>query len=263
MRSHIRWIVRARAKGQTRYYSKVCPKHPQFNGERRISNGRCVECQRETLRRLYKTPEYRVKGRLRWKTEKYRAQRRARQRAPDQRAKHNVRRQSPEHRAVYNAWKRERLQNNVQVRLASRLRGRLREALRRAGAVKSVRMIKLVGCSIPFFMYYLEQQFAPGMMWSNYGFYGWHIDHIRPVASFDLTKPAQQRACFHYSNLQPLWGKDNISKGARYGKSNSVSYGHPQDAWQPKQKENTARTKIPRGRHDPGASALSRARPGT
>jgi hypothetical protein len=50
------------------------------------------------------------------------------------------------------------------------------------------------------------------MTWQNYGYYGWHIDHIKPCASFDLRKPSEQRKCFHYSNLQPLWAKDNLQK---------------------------------------------------
>ena len=50
------------------------------------------------------------------------------------------------------------------------------------------------------------------MSWDNYGIHGWHIDHIRPCASFDLTDPEQQRQCFHYPNLQPLWAFDNLSK---------------------------------------------------
>lgn len=54
------------------------------------------------------------------------------------------------------------------------------------------------------------------MSWDNYGVHGWHIDHRRPVASFDLTDPIQQAQCFHYTNLQPMWAPDNHTKGARY-----------------------------------------------
>ena len=50
------------------------------------------------------------------------------------------------------------------------------------------------------------------MTWKNYGRNGWHIDHILPCSSFDLTDPEQRRKCFHYTNLQPLWEIDNIRK---------------------------------------------------
>lgn len=55
--------------------------------------------------------------------------------------------------------------------------------------------------------------FTNGMTWDNYG--QWHVDHIRPCALYDLTKEDQQMACFHYTNLQPLWAKDNMSKGVK------------------------------------------------
>jgi hypothetical protein len=63
---------------------------------------------------------------------------------------------------------------------------------------------------------HLEAQFRDGMSWDNYGRYGWHIDHIIPCSSFDLTDTDQQRKCFHYTNLQPLWAHENLSKGPRF-----------------------------------------------
>jgi hypothetical protein len=53
------------------------------------------------------------------------------------------------------------------------------------------------------------------MSWDNYGYEGWHIDHIKPIAKFDLSDPIQRAQCFHYSNLQPLWALDNMRKHAR------------------------------------------------
>lgn len=54
------------------------------------------------------------------------------------------------------------------------------------------------------------------MSWENRGNFGWHVDHIKPCASFDLTKPEEQAKCFHYTNLQPLWARENIAKGDKY-----------------------------------------------
>ncbi len=62
---------------------------------------------------------------------------------------------------------------------------------------------------------HLEKQFKEGMTWENHGLYGWHIDHIIPCASFDLTDLEQQKKCFHYTNLQPLWAKENLIKGVK------------------------------------------------
>ena len=75
---------------------------------------------------------------------------------------------------------------------------------------KLFRTIELVNCTIEFLKKYLENKFVNGMTWNNYG--KWHIDHIRPCASFDLSKPIEQLKCFHYTNLQPLWAKDNLEK---------------------------------------------------
>ena len=74
--------------------------------------------------------------------------------------------------------------------------------------------MELTGCSKDELFKYLESKFIEDMTWDNYG--KWHIDHIRPCASFNLENSEEQIECFHYTNLQPLWAKDNISKGSKY-----------------------------------------------
>lgn len=62
---------------------------------------------------------------------------------------------------------------------------------------------------------WLKLQFKEKMSFENYG--TWHIDHIRPCSSFDLSLSEHQEACFHYTNLQPLWAKENLKKGKSHG----------------------------------------------
>jgi hypothetical protein len=102
--------------------------------------------------------------------------------------------------------------NNIQDRLSNNLRkgiGRVIKGQKGGSAVKDL------GCSIEDFVIYIELKFLPGMNWDNYGKYGWHIDHIVPLVSFDLTDREQFLKACHYTNLQPLWAKDNLSKGAK------------------------------------------------
>ena len=60
----------------------------------------------------------------------------------------------------------------------------------------------------------MSKQFIDGMSWENHGY--WHMDHIRPCNSFDFTKEEEIFMCFHYTNYQPLWAFDNISKSDKY-----------------------------------------------
>ena len=73
----------------------------------------------------------------------------------------------------------------------------------------------LLGCTVEELKTYIENQFEDGMTWENWAYDGWHLDHIIPCSSFDLTKKKEQKKCFHYTNLQPLWAKDNMSKGSK------------------------------------------------
>ena len=107
--------------------------------------------------------------------------------------------------------RKKRLLNNIDFKLRYNLRVRLYKALHRNQ--KSSTTIDLLGCDIKFFKNYLESKFIQSMSWSNYGL--WEIDHIKPCASFDLSKPEEQKKCFHYTNLQPLWEIDNIRKGKK------------------------------------------------
>jgi len=97
---------------------------------------------------------------------------------------------------------------NIHHRLSCYLRTRIYQALKGKG--KSANTIQLVGCSVERLKFHLESMFQQGMNWDNYG--KWHIDHIEPCANFDLSIPEEQTACFHYTNLQPLWAKDNLRK---------------------------------------------------
>lgn len=104
--------------------------------------------------------------------------------------------------------------SNINARLACSLRARIKIVLK--GKYQSESSISLLGCNSHNLKTHLEIQFNDGMSWDNYGRYGWHIDHIRPCASFDLTDPEQQKKCFHYTNLQPLWAEDNLRKSDKW-----------------------------------------------
>lgn len=117
------------------------------------------------------------------------------------------------HKSHLKADANRRYRTNWNHRLAAVLRARLNGSLN--GRRKAAHTQTLVGCSLAELVAHIEQRFAPGMSWANYGYRGWHIDHVRPCASFDLRVPSQQRRCFHYTNLQPLWAADNLRKGSR------------------------------------------------
>ena len=103
-------------------------------------------------------------------------------------------------------------QKNPSARIADTLRSRMVNAINAQQAGKKASAVQDLGCSIEFFMQYIEARFKDGMTWGNRGLYGWHFDHIKPCASFDLTKKSEQKKCFHYTNYQPLWAEDNLVK---------------------------------------------------
>ena len=109
-----------------------------------------------------------------------------------------------------NELRKERYSKDINFKILINLRNRINAVLK--GNSKSQKTIDLIGCSIPELRKHLESRFTRGMSWDNCGLDGWEIDHIKPCASFDLSDPKEQKHCFFYKNLQPLWGEDNRTK---------------------------------------------------
>lgn len=128
-----------------------------------------------------------------------------------------VSRYQKRHAGKINKKRRLRRKTTLAFRIRCNLATRLAMAVRNGSARKAASTVKLVGCSIAELMLYLEKRFLPGMSWDNYGLGAdkWHVDHIKACANFDLADSDQQKTCFHFSNLQPLWQTDNLRKGAR------------------------------------------------
>jgi len=173
------------------YLGKICQKHAAWYGERWLSNTACVECSRV---RRFRHPIYAAK-----------------KQKPEERKKSKAYYSSRKRKNARNHYLRTVRRKNLYHRLYRGQLHRIKLALFKNK--KSLPTTKLLGCTIEHLRWHLEKQFIPGMTWKNHG--QWHIDHIKPCASFDLTKSAQQRKCFHYTNLQPLWALDNIRKGAK------------------------------------------------
>lgn len=106
-------------------------------------------------------------------------------------------------------------QEDLNFKIRANLRSRMLSAVKADGTIKSAKTEELLGCPVTEFIGHLESLFKPEMTWENHGLV-WHIDHVRPCASFDLTDPEQQKACFNWTNQQPLFKEDNLRKAAKY-----------------------------------------------
>lgn len=114
-----------------------------------------------------------------------------------------------------------RRETDINYRFSQNLRCRIRLAILTAKTDKITDTVTLLGTSIENVRNHIESQFIEGMSWDNYGVYKngirtWHIDHIKGCANFNLSNPNEQKICFNWKNLQPLWADINISKGSTY-----------------------------------------------
>jgi hypothetical protein len=113
-----------------------------------------------------------------------------------------------------NAWKKQKQKNDMQYKIKCYLRTRVRNAIKKG--TRSGSAVKDLGCTIAELKTHLESKFLPGMTWDNWSKTGWHIDHIEPLSNFDLTNRDEFLKACHYTNLQPLWAEDNLSKSNKF-----------------------------------------------
>ena len=112
-------------------------------------------------------------------------------------------------------YTRQRRKEDMDYKIRAYLRRRLHKALKRNQKTGSA--VSDLGCSIAAFTLYIENQFEEGMTWDNWGKDGWHLDHVLPLASFDLTNRMEFLEAANWLNYQPLWADDNIRKSDKIG----------------------------------------------
>jgi hypothetical protein len=196
----------ALAQGLTHYFTgKACKRG--HHSVRYAKTGNCCECTITIFNKRPYNPTEEQQERYRQRNRDYARARRLQMTAEEKKA------QTKQRKTYINQYINERRESDPSFKLRMNLRHRVWCALKSAEATKNGGTMDLTGCTVEELRHHLEAQFADGMSWENYGRNGWHVDHIRPCASFDLTDPEQQRQCFHYTNLQPLWAADNIRKG--------------------------------------------------
>ncbi len=112
---------------------------------------------------------------------------------------------------------------HMRLKIIHRMRRALDTTLRRKHREKcggtTQAMKDWIGCEPAMLKAYIEKQFTGGMCWDNYG--KWHIDHVVPLCRFDANSEEDMKKAWHYSNLRPLWARDNLRRPHKYGR---VSY---------------------------------------
>jgi len=169
--------------------NKLLTDYPKDNNLKTGYRGKCKDCSNQQCRKYYTKHKNEIQIR------------------------HKNYNSSPKRKQQVRDYIRHKRKNNTHFKLTDNLRRRINYAI--SSGKKNDHTIKLLGCSIEYFKKYIESLWSDGMNWGNYGMFGWHLDHIIPCANFDLSDEEQQKKCFHYTNIQPLWAKDNWSKGAK------------------------------------------------
>ena len=197
----------AREQGLTRYFNAVpCPKN--HVAERHVASGCCITCRQEQRRKQKQLrPDLVAEQKRRWEQSLASKPQIKENRAQTMRNAAHQYSQSENGIAQRRETRRERYASDQAYRTRINIANRINELL---GGRKNLCTLKLLGCSMEAATQHIAGQFAPEMNWDDRS--AWHLDHIRPCASFDQTCPRQRALCWNWRNLQPLWAADNIAK---------------------------------------------------
>lgn len=201
-------LTRSHAKelGETMFWTGLPCERAGHIERRKTSSSGCWACEYGDQRKKIDTdPAYR-ELRLKQQRERYANN------SEEYLAKQRQYKKNDRTREWYREWYANKRRTDSVWKISKSLRDRLYKAVTRDDKYSSA--ITLLGCSLSELQQWLERQFTEGMTWENYG--DWHIDHIRPCISFDLSSLDEQRQCFHFTNLRPLWADENRSKGGRW-----------------------------------------------
>jgi HNH endonuclease. len=190
-----------------------------FSPDKRNLDGKqgvCRKCFNQCSREFNRTPEGKAYNKERNQKSVVKAQKKKYSQRPEVKARKKEWTQKPETKIRRNKRQKERLSFDLNFKLAANLRSGLWRVIRNKQKAGSA--VDDLGCSLDFLRAYLEAHFNPGMTWENWGKGPgkWNIDHIVPLAWFDLTNREQLLSACHYTNLQPLWSEENLSKGDKY-----------------------------------------------
>ena len=183
--------------------------HPNKGGKFGVRS-RCKICERKTQKEQYnpdKKREYYVKN----KEHIIKYQEQYREKNPEKilQDRKDYYQKNKERLVQYAVdYKKQKRESDPVFRMMENIRRRIQLAYK--NHYKSKSTMELLGCTGEELAQHLEKQFQEGMTHENHG--EWHIDHIKPIALFDLSDPEQEQECFHYTNLQPLWATDNMRK---------------------------------------------------
>lgn len=169
-------------------------KHPKMTGGRL---NKCKSCEKEYKRRYYQANKDGVVKKARERNQE----------------NYKLAKRSQKYKDVRNASRRKRYREDLEYKITCILRSRLRIALKKNQKKSST--VKYIGCSIQKLKEHIEAQFQDGMSWDNWKHDVWHLDHIKPLSSFDLSDDTQILEACNYTNLRPLWAGDNVKKGAK------------------------------------------------
>lgn len=176
----------------------------EFGKDNRAKDGLryvCKECRKNDWKKYYKENKEKVLK----KNKKYFEEN------PNKRHEIDKKFRKSEKRKNYlKKWRYNRYHNDPEWRLRDVISSHLYRGLKKSDNV----CFNFLGCSVGEYKIYLEEMFKDGMSWDNYG--EWHIDHIRPISSFDLSNDKEILECFNYKNTQPLWADENLKKSNKW-----------------------------------------------